>query len=216
MSSEQQAKWQYQIGPGPELTREIGQIIINYSECERSIFEIFKNIMNLSEHDSYLLVRHANMNAEKMLAVIKAEINRIKPSSLVEPVKEALDLFKSAIEHRNIVAHWQWAVTDGDTGLAFNAMKAKPGESQSGRPFELSELKSTAWKLAKAAVLLSNAAIMMFAPQRGVLTQGGWAPSGYSNRGATDEWMIGYALDKLRDHLQRVESQIARDAQTAS
>lgn len=216
MSIEQEPKWQYQIGPGPDLTREIGQIIINYSECERSIFDIFKSIMRLSDHDAFLLVRHANLNSEKMMAVIKAEITRIKPGILVDPLKEALNIFKSTIEHRNVVAHWQWAVTKGDTGLAFNAMKSKAGEHQSGRQFELSELKATAWKLAKAATLLANVAIMMFASKPTVLSQGGWAPSGYSNRGALDEWMIGTSLDRIRGHLEKVEDQIRRDSQPPS
>ncbi|MDU9394310.1 hypothetical protein [Pseudomonas sp. zfem002] len=216
MTSDQQPKWQYQIGPGPDLTREIGQIIVNYSECERSIFDIFRNIMSLSDHDAYLLVRHANVNAEKMLAVIKTEIARVKPAVLVEPIKEALDAFKSAIEHRNIVAHWQWAVTEGDTGLAFNAIKSKPNERQAGKPFELSELKATAWKLAKAATLLANAAIMMFTRKPASLSQGAWAPNGYSNRTVLDEWMIEVALARIQEQLQNVEDQILQDAQPSS
>jgi hypothetical protein len=216
MSSEQQPKWQYSIGPGPDLTKEIGQIIVNYSECERSIFDVFKNIMNLSSHDAYLLVKHANMNSEKMLAVIKAEINRVKPAALIPAIREALDLFKSSIEHRNIVAHWQWAVTDGSAGLAFNDLKAKPGEQNNGRLFELSELQTTAWKLAKAAILLGNAAVMMFERMPSALSQGGWAPSTYSSRGAADEMMIKLALDQVRQHIQRIEEQIQQDAQRPS
>lgn len=216
MTNDQEPKWQYKIGPGPDLTREIGQIIVNYSECERSIFNIFRGVMSMSEHDAYLLVRHANVNAEKMLAVIKAEIARVKPAILVEPIKEALDAFKSAIEHRNIVAHWQWAVTEGDTGLAFNAIKSKPGEPQAGKPFELTELKATAWKLAKAATLLANASIMMFTSKPTSLSQGAWSPNAYSNRTAQDEWMIQVALDRLREQLQKVEEQIQQDSQPPS
>lgn len=216
MTSEQEPKWQYQIGPGPDLTREIGQIIVNYSECERSIFDIFRRVMSLSDHDAYLLVRHANVNAEKMLAVIKAEIARVKPKVLAESIQEALDIFKSAIEHRNIVAHWQWAATEGDTGLAFNSIKSKPGEPQPGRPFELAELKATAWKLAKAATLLANASIMMFTSKSTSLSEGGWTTKPYPNRTALDEWLVEEALGRIREQLQRVEDQIQKDVQPPS
>lgn len=216
MTSEQQPKWQYSIGPGPELTKEIGQIMVNYSECERSIFNLFKNVMNLSGHDAHLLVKHANMNPEKMLAVIRLELNKVKPAVLIPSIREALDLFKSSIEHRNIVAHWQWAVTDGETGLAFNDLKSKPGEQSTGRLFELGELRATAWKLAKAAILLAQANVMMFERKSSVLSHGNWAPNAYSNRGAMDEAMISQALDQVWSHIQNVEVQMQRDAQQAS
>lgn len=216
MGEEQPEEWGYRIGPSADLLKEIGQIMVNYSECERAIYSVFRNIMSLDQGDAYLLVKHANLNAEKMSAIIRAEIDRVKPSSLVTVLREALDLFKSSIEHRNIVAHWQWALTDGETGLAFNSLKAKPNEPQTGRPYDILELKTTAFRLAKAATLINTVAITMFEVRKQILADPGWGPNSYSNRNATDEWMIKISLETTRDHLDRVEQALSRVAQPAS
>ncbi|WP_170842330.1 MULTISPECIES: hypothetical protein [unclassified Pseudomonas] len=54
--AEGKPKSDYQIGPAPELLQETGQIMAAYSECERSIFAIFKGVMSLDEQDAYLLI----------------------------------------------------------------------------------------------------------------------------------------------------------------
>jgi hypothetical protein len=206
----------YRIGPSADLLKEIGQIMVNYSECERAIYNVFRNIMSLDQRDAYLLVKHANLNAEKMSAIIRAEIDRVKPSTLVEPLREGLDLFKFSIEHRNIVAHWQWALTEGDTGLAFNSLKAKPDEPQVGRAYDIEELKTTAFRLVKAATLINTVSITMFEARKQILAYPGWGPNSYSNRTAIDEWVIKISLEPTRDHLGRVEQALPHSVQPAS
>ncbi|MGX1174288.1 hypothetical protein [Pseudomonas sp. R151218B TE3479] len=206
----------YQIGPAPELLQEIGQIMVAYSECERSIFAIFKGVMSLDEQDAYLLVKHANLNAEKMLSIIRVQIQRIKPDCLEGPLCEALEIFKRSIEHRNIVAHWQWALTDGTSGLAFNALKAKPGELLNGRSYELEELKLTAWQLAKAAILLGTVAVSMFEVRRTLPTNPGWSPNYYSNRDKQDELIVQSAIDLVREHLDLMDKSMNQSGPSTS
>ncbi|RZI32370.1 hypothetical protein [Pseudomonas orientalis] len=216
MEEEQSKEWGYRIGPSAELLKEIGQIMVNYSECERAIYSVFRNIMSLDQGDTYLLVKHANLNAEKMSAIIRAKIDQVKPSSLIEPLREGLNFFKSSIEHRNIVAHWQWALTEGDTGLAFNSMKSKPDEPEAGRAYDIVELKTTAFRLAKAATLINTVSITMYEVRRQILAYPGWEPNSYSNRTAIDEWIITFSLDKTRDHLDRIEKALYRSVQPPS
>lgn len=216
MNDEQSANLKYRIGPPPDLLQEIGQIMVNYSECERAIYGIFRNVMSLGEQDAYLLVKHANLNAEKMTCIIRAEISRIKPQGLIKPLLEALDIFKLSIEHRNIVAHWQWAVTEGDSGLAFNSLKAKPGAQHEGRAYNLVELKATAWRLTKAAILLDTVSITMFEVRKSVLSYPSWAPNNYRNETALDEFMINITLSQTREKLEQVEQAQSLDVQPSS
>ncbi len=216
MEEDQPKSWGYRAGPSDDLLKAIGQIMVNYSECERAIYSVFCNIMALDQGSAYLLIKHANLNAEKMSAIIRAKIDSVKPSVLVDPLREGLDLFKSSIEHRNIVAHWQWALTEGDTGLAFNSLKAKPDEPQIGRAFDIVELKTTGFRLIKAATLINTVSITMFEVRNQILAYPGWGPNSYSNRNVIDDWMIKVSLEVTRDNLDRVEQALPRSVQPAS
>lgn len=189
----------YQIGPEPDFLQQIGQILVNYSECERVIFGIFKAVMRLSEEDAYLLVKYGNLNPEKMLTIVVTHTDRIRPSLLREPLKEAIKLFKDSIALRNEVAHWQWAITDGTAGLAFNSIKGRPDAINTGKSYELSELRHGAWLLAKAAMLLNHVAVCMYEDHSSKLSGPAWAPCNYSIRDELDEWALGFSLQRTRE-----------------
>lgn len=213
MDSNETKGYRYKIGPGPELLQEIGQILVNYSECERAIYNIFKSVMSLSEEDAYLLVKYGNINPEKMLAIVLSKHDRIMPPLLRQPLKEAVSLFKGSIELRNEVAHWQWAITDGKSGLAFNSIKSKPEATGNGKTYELSELQKGAWRLAKSAVLLNQIAVSMFAEHSSKLSCSAWAPCNYNAPRAVDELMVEFSLSQTRKMLDRVEAELEKSAQ---
>ncbi|WP_439871362.1 hypothetical protein [Pseudomonas syringae] len=215
MEDQQSTPWSYRAGPSAELLNEIGQIMVNYSECEHAIYNVFRNTMSLDQGAAYLLVKHANLNAEKMSAIIRAEIDSVKPSALIDPLREGLELFKSSIEHRNIVAHWQWALTEVDAGLAFNSLKAKPDEAKVGRVYDIVELKATAFRLFKAAALINTVAITMLEVRKQILAHPDWGANSYSSRTEIDEWMIKIPLQTTRDHLNRVEQALHRTERPA-
>lgn len=200
--------YRYQIGPGPELLQQIGQILVNHSECERAIFGIFKGVLNLSENDAYLLAKQNVLNAEKMANIILEERDRIQPSLLQAPLEEAIRLFRSSIQLRNEVAHWQWAVTDGQSGFASNSIKGKPSSTIQGKEYDLPQLRDGAWLLAKAATLLNQVAISMFARDVSMLSDPTWQPSGYRFDTSLNELMVNFALDQTREMLERIEAEL--------
>lgn len=209
MGTEADGKLGYRIGPEPELLAQIGQIIVNYSECERAIFQIFKGVMDLTPEDGQLLVKAGNVNPEKMIAIVQKKMDGIQPALLRKPLRESIALFRSTIEFRNVVAHWQWAISDGETGFATNSIKDLPGAEPVGKSIQLSELKSKAWVLAKAASMLNHVAICMYPVPRIELSGPAWEPGYYSRRGQMDELMLGIALLKTQEMLSRVEASMA-------
>lgn len=192
----------YQIGPQPELLREIGQVMVNYSECERSIHDIFRAVMSLDKDQMYLLVSKANLNAEKMITVIKSEIHRIRPDTLHDSLLQGLTDFTKSIPKRNAVAHWQWAVTKDENGLATNSLKAKPGQPPESRNYTQKDLELIAWEIARAAILLANTAICMRSINRRSLGGTDWDVDRY-------EFDSGYLDQAAQYAIQRNQSFIA-------
>jgi hypothetical protein len=197
----------YQIGPGPELLKEIGQVMVNYSECERSIHDIFRSVMSLDEHQMHLLVSKANLNSEKMIPVIKIELHRVRPAILHESILQALGDFTKSIPERNAVAHWQWAVTEGEEGMATNSLRAKPGQPVERRDFALKDLEKISWKVARAAMLLSNAATLMHLISRQSLADGNWARDRYEPDAELRDQMIQHAIDVTQRHIKAYEAE---------
>lgn len=212
MHTHKESKPNYRIGPPTELLEQIGQIMVNYSECERAIFEIFKSVMNISEKDGYLLVRITKINTEKMLEIIKQKIESINPKPLIEPLQEGISLFKKSVTLRNMIAHWQWAITDGEAGLAFDSIKAKPEAKGDGRNFKLSELKSVAWVLAKSAMLLGQVSIMIRPSQPLQLSMGGWASNNYSTEIELYEEIIKLNLTRTQEIIHQYEKAHPQEA----
>lgn len=197
----------YQIGPQPELLKEIGQVMVNYSECERSIHNIFRAVMSLDEGQMYLLVSKANLNAEKMVAVIKSEIHRIRPASLHNSILQGLTDFTKSIPKRNAVAHWQWAATKGEEGLATNSLKAKPGQCPEIKNYTLKDLERVAWEIARSAILLGNAAISMHAVNRGFLGSSDWAWDRYEFNSTFRDQDVQYAIDRTHQFISDFEAE---------
>ncbi|MCV4343338.1 hypothetical protein [Pseudomonas capsici] len=197
----------YQIGPKPELLKEIGQIMVNYSECENSIHDIFRAVMSLDEDQMYLLVSKANLNSEKMVAVIKSEIHRIQPTILHNSILEGLTGFTKSIPKRNAVAHWQWAVTDGEEGLAMNSLKAKPRQSPEIRNYTLKDLELIAWEIAKSAILLANAAISMRSTKRRSLGGSDWRMDRYEFNNSHIDQLTKCALENTQSFIANFEAE---------
>lgn len=197
----------YQIGPQPELLKEIGQVMVNYSECERSIHNIFRAVMSLDEGQMYLLVSKANLNAEKMIAVIKSEIRRIRPASLHDSLLQGLTDFTKSIPKRNSVAHWQWAATKGEEGLATNSLKAKPGQPPESRNYALKDLEMVAWEIARSAILLGNVAIAMRAVNRRSLGGSDWIGDRYEFDNRIKDQGVQYAIDRTHQFIADFETE---------
>ncbi|PIB56176.1 hypothetical protein [Pseudomonas sp. 2995-1] len=197
----------YQIGPQPELLREIGQIMVNYSECERSIHDIFRAVMSLDKGQMYLLVSKANLNAEKMVTVIKSEMHRIRPATLHDSLLEGLADFTKSIPKRNAVAHWQWAVTKGDDGLATNSLKAKPEQPPESRNYTRKDLELIAWEIARAAILLANAAICMRSINRRSLGGTDWGVDRYEFDSGYLDQAAQYALERNQSFIAKFEAE---------
>lgn len=199
MPSEQTDRFKYRIGPPAELTQEIGQVVVNYSECERAIFSIFRLVMHLSDEDAYLLVKHANLHADKMSFIIGHKIDQIRPGLLADPLTKALQEFKRLGQKRNVLAHWQWAVTESDTGLAFNSIKGKLGEAGRGHPYSLDDLKTIASDLAKTAAMLNFISLGIRPCGALTVNSADWRQGSYSSM--LDDAMLQYALDRLTERL---------------
>ncbi|KTB99534.1 hypothetical protein AO387_21575 [Pseudomonas syringae ICMP 11168] len=197
----------YRIGPEPELLREIGQIMVNYSACEHAIHSIFRAVMSLDEQQIYLLVSKANLNAEKMVGVIRSELHRIRPSSLHDPILSGLADFTKSIPKRNTVAHWQWAVTTDQTGLATNSLKSKPGQAVETRSFSLKDLELISWGIARAAILLESASNMMQPIARKTLVGNDWAGHQYELNSTMLNEQVQCAIDRTQSMISEYEAQ---------
>ncbi|WP_122259116.1 hypothetical protein [Pseudomonas syringae] len=197
----------YRIGPPAELLKEIGQVMVNYSECERSIHDIFRAVMSLDESQMYLLVAKANLNTEKMIPVIKAELHRIRPANLHESVLQGLADFTKSIPKRNAVAHWQWAVTEGREGFATNSLKVKPGFAPEDRQYTLNDLQRIAWEIARSAILLGNASMAMGFVSRRSLGGLNWSGDRYNFDSDFQAMGIQYALDRAQSFISDYESE---------
>lgn len=196
----------YQIGPQPELLKEIGQVMVNYSECERSIHDIFRVAMSMDEDQMHLLVSKANLNTEKMIPVIKSVLHRIRPSSLHDSIMQGLSDFSKSVPKRNAVAHWQWAVTQGSVGMATNSLKAKPGQPAESRHYTLKELERIAWELARSAILLVNAATAMRSIGQ-PLADATWGRNPYEFESDSLDHAVAYATDRVQQFIRTFESE---------
>ncbi|AYL16353.1 hypothetical protein D9N00_18900 [Pseudomonas syringae pv. actinidiae] len=196
----------YRIGPEPELLKEIGQIMVNYSACEHAIHSIFRAVMSLDEQQTYLLVSKANLNAEKMVGVIKSELHRIRPLSLHESILSGLTDFTKSIPKRNTIAHWQWAVTTDQAGMATNSLKAKPGQDIETRDYSLKDLQLISWEIARATVLLTSAATMIRGVARQALAGNDWVGNRYEFDSDILNELIQYSIDRTRKFITDYEA----------
>lgn len=199
----------YQIGPEPELLKEIGQVMVNYSQCESSIHGIFQTVMGLDEGQMYLLVSKANLNTEKMVAVIRSEIHQVRPTLLQQSVLDGLTLFTTSTPMRNAVAHWQWAVTTGLVGTAINSLKAKPNQDPDVRHYTLKDLQLISWQIAKATFLLMDASVLMTTATRSALAGESWRQLPYELAANIDRrnQLIEIAIQNIRQRIDEYEGE---------
>lgn len=117
----------YEVGPSDEHLHAIGQFISIYSNIEWQISELFAHYINMSERESREFCTELNLSMAGMIRFVRtrASSDKSTDNETISDLNHNLGKFERLSKDRNIIVHWQWALSNDDIAPVDNLIKPK-------------------------------------------------------------------------------------------
>lgn len=117
----------YEVGPSDEHLHAIGQFIAIYSNIEWKISELFAHYIKMSEKESREFCTDLNLSMAGMIRFVRTRLSTDKSTDheTIADLNHNLGKFERLSKDRNIIAHWQWALSNDVIASADNLIKPK-------------------------------------------------------------------------------------------
>ncbi|HCL3291031.1 TPA: hypothetical protein N2A36_002975 [Pseudomonas aeruginosa] len=117
----------YEIGPSDEHLHAIGQFIAIYSNIEWKISELFAHYIKMSEKESREFCAELNLSMAGMIRFVRTRLNTDKSTDneTIADLNHNLGKLERLSKDRNIIVHWQWALSNDVIASVDNLIKPK-------------------------------------------------------------------------------------------